>query len=82
MSKGKIILTDWPKLKYIEANYRGLETEHLQKLNQQMFHLMMCGLTDEAGGYAIGYNYKEVEKELKFRKASLHPAHESCNGTE
>jgi hypothetical protein len=31
MPENKIILTDWPKLKYIEANYRGLETEHLQK---------------------------------------------------
>jgi len=75
MPEGKIILTDWPKLKSLSANMRGVETETLQRINVEMFHLMMGGQTEVAGGYAIWYDSDKVEEELKFRKAPLHPAH-------
>lgn len=62
-----IILTDYPKWKHIDANYRGLTTEHLQKLKKEMFHMMMISVNDEAGGYVINYDADKVEEELKFR---------------
>jgi hypothetical protein len=65
----KIILTDWPKVKHIEANYRGVETEYLVKIHKDMFHLMMTFHAETAGGYGIEYGYKEVAAELNFRKA-------------
>ena len=80
MPSGKIILTDCPKTKNIDANLRGVETEILQKINIEMFHSMMCSHDEEAGGYIICYDYKAVGEELKFRKAALHPAHGSCHG--
>jgi hypothetical protein len=78
----KIILTDWPKPKSIIAHVRGVETEKLQQINQDMFHFMMCSHTESAGGYSITYYADEIKAELKFRKAKLHPAHEGCNGFE
>lgn len=80
MPSGKIILTDWPKTKCINANMRGVETETLQKINIEMFHFMMCSHDEEAGGYIIRYDHRAVEEELKFRKVALHPAHGSCHG--
>ena len=68
---GKIILTDWPKLKYIEANLRGVETERLVELYWENFHLMMSGHTEEAGGYAINFDSREIVKELEFRKVDF-----------
>lgn len=65
---GKIILTDWPKTKSIEAHYRGCETDHLHKMHEQMFHLMMGAVSDSEGGYVITYYQEGVMKELEFRK--------------
>jgi hypothetical protein len=76
----KIILTDWPKPKSIIAHVRGVETEKLQQINQDLFHSMMFSHSELAGGYSIIYYADEIEKELKFRKAPAHPAHGSCNG--
>jgi hypothetical protein len=63
----KVILTDWPKLKHIPANLRGVETEKLLALRDKMFPLMMMGDTEVAGGYAIEFDAHAVEEELKFR---------------
>lgn len=63
-----IILTDWPKTKYLEAHYRGLDTERLLRLKENMFHTMMTCVSEEAGGYAIHYEADGVDKELKIRK--------------
>ena len=76
----KIILTDWPKTKYIEAHLRGVETKKLQEINQDMFHFMMGSHSEIAGGYCITYYAEKIEAELKFRREALHPAHGSCNG--
>jgi hypothetical protein len=32
-----------------------------------LFDGMMCLEVEEAGGYVISYDYKEVDKELQFR---------------
>ena len=66
--KMKIILTDYPKAKHIEANYRGVETEELVKIKDRMFHCMMMCEFIEAGGYIIRYDSNGVEAELKWRR--------------
>lgn len=63
----KIILTDYPKLKHISANLRGVATEKLLKLRDQLFSTMMSFTDEEAGGYAIFYDAIEIVKELEFR---------------
>ena len=64
-----IILTDWPKYKRIEANYRGMETEQLFRKLSEAFHLMMPIESDEGGGYSIFFTEEGIKKELEFRKA-------------
>lgn len=66
-----IILTDYPKSKLIKAHLRGCETEFLEKILKQMFHLMMSFYVEQAGGYSIEYNYEDVKKELKWRGINL-----------
>lgn len=64
-----IVLTDYPKLKQIDANYRGMETEKLLEVRKTMFHSMMCSWSEEpVGGWVVNYDPKEIEKELDFRK--------------
>ncbi len=65
--KDKIILTDWPKPKHIEAHYRGVETETLLKWLRYLYHGMMVSGSEEAGGYSIHYDDKGVTNELGFR---------------
>lgn len=67
MKPGKIILTDWPKSKWIEANYRGVETEELLRKHKDMFHTMMGDTVEVSGGYVIRFDSDKVRKELKFR---------------
>lgn len=70
----KIIVTDYGdnKRRYIQANYRGMETEELQKLRKTMFSLMMCVWDiGVVGGWVIGCTPEEIEKELKFRGIEL-----------
>jgi hypothetical protein len=75
MSKGqpktgeKIILTDWPKFKYMDANYRGIETEELLDLRKELFHTMMCSTAETAGGWVVSISYEGINDELRFRKA-------------
>jgi hypothetical protein len=69
----KIVLTDWPKWKYIEANYRGVKTEKLLKIRESVFHGMMCDHSEIAGGYVITYRLEAIEEELKFRNVVLRP---------
>lgn len=63
----KIILTDWPKVERINANLRGVTTEKLLEIRDQMFHLMMGTHAEEAGGYVIFYDCEKLDDELKFR---------------
>jgi len=66
----KIVLTDWPKLRDIEAHYRGVETQELFRKLDESFHLMMPGAyPDHGGGYLIFFEPEEIKKELEFRKA-------------
>jgi hypothetical protein len=65
----KIILTDWPKMKHMEANYRGMETEDLLKYRSRIYHLMMMDDSETAGGWVVNINIEGVVDELKFRKA-------------
>jgi hypothetical protein len=65
----QIILTDWPKAKWIEANYRGMETEDLLKYRSRIYHLMMMDDSETAGGWVVNINLKGIIEELKFRKA-------------
>ena len=65
----KIILTDYPKLKGITANVRGMETERLVEIHKELFHTMMTATTETAGGYAVHIEYLDVGKELAYRKA-------------
>jgi hypothetical protein len=67
----QIILTDWPKPKSIEANYRGVETEKLLSLRLSMFHTMMSTTSEVTCGYVIYFRDDKVEEELKFRKVPL-----------
>jgi len=68
----KIVLTDWPKYKHTEANYRGMETPELLKLLDTMFHLMMCNWSSEAvGGWIVNYKPERIREELKFRKVEI-----------
>jgi hypothetical protein len=69
--KNKIILTDWPKPRHIEAHYRGVETEKLVKIREQLFHTMMMDYVEEAGGYTILYNNRAIERELSYRNTYL-----------
>lgn len=76
---GKIILTDYPKTKSIKANVRGLTTEELHKWDKQLFHLMMCSMSEVAGGYCIEFDYKDIMAELKWRKEpSIHDREEKA----
>jgi hypothetical protein len=65
----QIVLTDWPKTKHLDANYRGVETEKLLKWRDELFHLMMVSGAEEAGGYTVHYEPKGIDEELAFRKA-------------
>lgn len=65
----RIILTDYPKTKHIEAHYRGVETKKLVKWLKQLFHTMMVYSSEEAAGYVISYNYKDIQAELDYRGA-------------
>ena len=68
----KIILTDWPKYKHVEANYRGMETEELLKLLDKIFHFMMCGWSSgPVGGWVVNYETKGIREELAFRKIKI-----------
>jgi hypothetical protein len=67
----KIILTDWPKPKLIEAHLRGVETEELIEKLKWMYHFMMCFTTDRAGGYVIEYTPEGIKEELKFRNVEI-----------
>lgn len=70
--KEKIILTDWPKEKPIEANYRGVSTERLVDIHKSLYHSMMMSCHErgeDTGGYSILYGYKGVMEELRFRNA-------------
>lgn len=67
----KIILTDYPKVKHIEANYRGMETERLLELRESMFRMMMGYWFEEGGGYVMNIDRKEIEEELKFRNVPM-----------
>lgn len=62
-----IILTDYPKIKTIPANLRGLSNEELLRIKNQMDSLMMNIGHYEAGGYFLEYSDKDVEAELQFR---------------
>ena len=66
-----IVLTDYPKLKHIRANYRGLETKKLLEKHKEMFHIMMSSTFEVAGGYAIGYDTEGIERELAFRNVPV-----------
>ena len=70
-SNSSIVVTDWGDThrKHINANYRGVETDELIKIHKQISHLMICGHTEVAGGYAIYFDYRGVQKELEYRKA-------------
>jgi len=67
----KIILTDWPKPKLIEAHLRGVETEELIEKFKEMYHLMMGFTCEEAGGYVIEYTPEGIKEELKFRNVEI-----------
>lgn len=67
----KIILTDYPKVKHIEANYRGMETERLLELRESMFRMMMGYWFEEGGGYVMNIDREEIEEELKFRNVPM-----------
>lgn len=70
MKSTEIILTDWAKKRYIEANYRGVETDELFRKLDEAFHLMVPYLSgDLGGGYIIFFTEEGVKKELEFRKA-------------
>lgn len=77
----KIVLTDYPKVRHIDANYRGMETEELLKLLDTMFHLMMpCWTVGEVvGGWSIRCDPEGVRKELEFRKVEVSKS--GCNCT-
>jgi hypothetical protein len=65
----KITLTDWPKYKHVQANYRGMENEELLEMRMTIFHLMMCGWSSEpVGGWIVNYEVKGIEEELIFRR--------------
>ena len=66
-----IILTDWPKFKTIPANMRGITTERLLDIRNQLFHSMMDETSETVGGYHIFCSAKAIEKELKFRKVAF-----------
>ena len=63
-----ITLTDWPKTKQIEANYRGMETDELFDKWKNCFHLMMPFDSELANGWHIVAGADKMEEELKFRK--------------
>ena len=71
--KVTIILTDYPKLKTINANLRGIPTERLVEVYKQLFHTMTDVWTETAAGYLIEYNSTQIEKELKYRKVEKIP---------
>ncbi len=65
-----IVLTDWPKFKHMDANYRGMETERLLKLRDELFHLML-DVAEQAGGWVVHIDPKGIDEELKFRGVEL-----------
>jgi hypothetical protein len=65
--KDKIILTDCPKLKDIEANYRGVGTQKLIQWHNDLALFMMVSGTEQACGYNIHYDFQAVRRELNFR---------------
>lgn len=74
----KIVLTDWPKYKYIEANYRGMETPELLDMLDKLFHFMIpCWSNEVVGGWIVGYNLEGIREELKFRKVEASDS--GCN---
>lgn len=64
-----LILTDgdWPIMKTIEANYRGMTSDELFAQACQMFHIMMEYVNKPFGGYCVGYHYNKIAEELEFR---------------
>lgn len=62
-----IILTDYPKMKHIDANLRGVSTERLLALDRKLSHTMMLSHDEECGGYIICFDYKAIKEELRFR---------------
>ena len=71
MHAPKIVLTDYPKTKRIEANYRGIETDVLVEMRKKMFHIMMEWTVEVHGGYAIMFEGKGIERELNYRNVEL-----------
>jgi len=65
----KIVLTDWPKFRYTKANYRGMETERLLELRKSLYHTMMNGTAEQAGGWVVNIDLDGIIEELTFRKA-------------
>jgi hypothetical protein len=65
--KSKITLTDYPQLKTIEANYRGVETEKLINWHKHLRLFMMTFGGEQACGYNIVYDFQAVRRELNFR---------------
>jgi hypothetical protein len=66
-----VVLTDYPKVEHIEAHMRGVSTEKLVSMRKQLFHTMMVATIEVAGGYAIHYDYRAIERELNFRNVQL-----------
>jgi hypothetical protein len=69
--KGTIILTDsvnYPKPKFLEANYATMRTDELQRIDKWMFHLMMCSYDYPVyGGWAIYAECNATREELRKR---------------
>lgn len=66
-----ISLTDYPKTKEIEANYRGITTRELLRLRHQLFQTMMMYWSEQAAGYTVVYIDKGIEQELNYRNVQL-----------
>jgi hypothetical protein len=73
--KVNIILTDsvnYPKPKFLEANYALMRTEELQRIDKWMFHLMMCYYDYPVSGGCVIYAERNTTRE-ELRKRGKEP---------
>jgi hypothetical protein len=68
-----IVLTDYPKTKFIKAHARGMSTEHLLEIRQKMFHTMMPCISQECFGCIATITVSDIMDELDFRGVEWKP---------